>query len=409
MRKELVFLLTFAAGVLCGCSSDDDTGSKNDRKDIELSVEESAIVSVQNSRAFDMLKFYDENTEDKNFIISPLSAQFALGMLANGAHGNTLNELTAALGVESLGELNSLNKRLLRELPKADKKVKFRAANSVWLDNRFEVLPSYSRAVGEWYDAEATSLDLSDVSSIRRINSWCDQKTEGMIPKVLDILNPDAMFYLINSLYFKGEWNENFKFDKANTKDKDFTNIAGIIKKVPMMCNKLTCRYYDGEKYGILKMDFGNGSYSMYIILPDEDFSLGETISLFDGDVWTMTKDNRYIGECNIELPRFKIDSYIDHIPYLKYIGVKDVFYKNDADLSALSQQKIYVSDAFQVSGIEVDENGAEAASVTVIGSVEYDHIPSKKIDFIMNRPFAFVIEETSTKTILFMGCVKDL
>lgn len=176
-----------------------------------------------------------------------------------------------------------------------------------------------------------------------------------------------------------------------------------------MMCNKLTCRYYDGEKYGILKMDFGNGSYSMYIILPDEDFSLGETISLFDGDVWTMTKDNRYIGECNIELPRFKIDSYIDHIPYLKYIGVKDVFYKNDADLSALSQQKIYVSDAFQVSGIEVDENGAEAASVTVIGSVGYDHIPSKKIDFIMNRPFAFVIEETSTKTILFMGCVKDL
>ena len=147
----------------------------------------------------------------------------------------------------------------------------------------------------------------------------------------------------------------------------------------------------------------------MYIILPDEDFSLGETISLFDGDVWTMTKDNRYIGECNIELPRFKIDSYIDHIPYLKYIGVKDVFYKNDADLSALSQQKIYVSDAFQVSGIEVDENGAEAASVTVIGSVGYDHIPSKKIDFIMNRPFAFVIEETSTKTILFMGCVKDL
>lgn len=103
MRKELVFLLSLvAAGVLCGCSSDDDTGSKNDRKDIELSIEESAIVSVQNSRAFDMLKFYDENTDDKNFIISPLSAQFALGMLANGAQGNTLNELTAALGVESL-------------------------------------------------------------------------------------------------------------------------------------------------------------------------------------------------------------------------------------------------------------------------------------------------------------------
>ena len=181
MRKELVFLLSLVAVALTGCSSDDDMGSKNDRKDIELSVEESAIVSVQNSRAFDMLKSYDENTEDKNFIISPLSAQFALGMLANGAHGNTLDELTAALGVESLGELNSLNKRLLRELPKADKKVKFRAANSVWLDNRFEVLPSYSRAVGEWYDAEATSLDLFDVPSVRRILRESGMRTLNLI------------------------------------------------------------------------------------------------------------------------------------------------------------------------------------------------------------------------------------
>lgn len=409
MRKEFIFLLSFAAVVLCGCSSDDDMGPNNERKDIELSPVETAIVAKQNSMAFDMIKFYDENTEDKNFIISPLSAQFALGMLANGAQGSTLNELTAALGVESLGELNMLNKRLLNELPKADRKVNFQAANSMWLNKNFEVLPSYSQAVGEYYGADATSLDLSDESSIRRINSWCDQKTEGMITKVLDIPDPDAMFYLISSLYFKGEWDENFKFDKADTKDKDFTNIYGITKKVPTMSNKFFCRYYDGEKYGILKMDFGNGAYSMYIVLPAEDSSLKETISLLNKGSWDRSMEHLYGGyECRIEFPKFKIDSQVGLIPYMKHIGVKDVLEADKSDLSALSSQATHVTKAFQISGIEVDENGAEAVSVTVIEDVDNMYIP-KKIDFFMNRPFAFVIEETSTKTILFMGCVKDL
>lgn len=311
--------------------------------------------------------------------------------------------------MESLGELNSLNRRLLKEFPKADRLVNFRAANSVWLDDSFDVLSSYSRAVGEWYDADATCLDLSDMSSIRRINSWCDQKTEGMISKVLDMPDSDAMLYLINSLCFKGEWDEDFKFDKANTKNKDFTNIAGITKKVPTMCNELTCRYYDGEKYGILKMDFGNGAYSMYIVLPAEDSSLKETVVLLDGGAWNKAMEHLYGGyKCKIEFPKFKIDSNVGFIPYLKHVGVKDVFDAERADLSAISSHETYVAKAFQISGIEVDENGAEAASVTVVEDVVGSVLP-EEIDFIMNRPFAFVIEETSTKTILFMGCVKDL
>ena len=145
--KTYKFLIV-AAGLLFGaCSNDSDDMGSNERKEIELSRGESGIVSMQNGTAFSMLEYFNENSEVDNFMVSPLSMQFALGMLANGADGNTFAELEKALGEGSLSELNSLNSKLLTELPKADKRTTVELANSIWLDRSFNVYPEYSKSL----------------------------------------------------------------------------------------------------------------------------------------------------------------------------------------------------------------------------------------------------------------------
>ncbi|MDE6813118.1 MAG: hypothetical protein K2J28_04695, partial [Duncaniella sp.] len=141
--KKYSALLLGAAFLFNACSSsDNDGGEANQRKDIVLNVNEIAIVDAQTGSALDMLRYFDSNSQEDNFMVSPLSVQFSLGMLANGAQGKTLDEIATALGSSSLNELNELNRRLLTELPKADKKTTLRSANSAWLNKGFNLLPT---------------------------------------------------------------------------------------------------------------------------------------------------------------------------------------------------------------------------------------------------------------------------
>lgn len=397
--------LLLGLGLMLGSCSSDDEGGNNDRKEINLTAGESEIVAKQNNRAFDMLHYFNANTEKGNFMVSPLSLQYALGMLANGAQGNTLDEITAALGVSSLDEINTLNKRLLDELPKADKKTTLHSANSVWIDNRLDFLPSYSRKVAEYYRAESTKLVLNSTDAMNRINSWCSKHTNGMIPQLLD--EPfDGTFMLINALHFKGEWAKPFK--ERNTRKEDFHNADGSMSKADMMKKTESIPYMQMPDFQLGKLIYGNGAYSMTIILPAEGVSLDQAVNSIDSEMWKRWKSNSNTSECNIDLPKFKISTDFDIRKYLLSIGIKDALDKERADLLAMTDEETFVNYARQVTEITVDEKGTEAAAVTVIGGYT-TCLPNIPTTFHVDRPFAFVIEETSTGAILFTGCVNKL
>lgn len=406
--KKYSALLLGATLLFSGCSSsDNDGGETNQRKDIVLDGNEIEIVNTQNSTAFDMLRYFDSNSKEGNFMVSPLSAQFSLGMLANGAQGKTLDEITAALGSHSLDELNDLNKRLLSELPKADKKIAFRSANSLWLNNGFNILPAYSRSMADFYRAEAATVDLSAEETMKRINDWCSSKTEGMIPTVIkEPYTDNTAFVILNALYFKGEWQKPFKTE--NTVNKEFTNADGTVSNVATMCKEENMYYFKGEKYELARMNYGNGAYAMTLLLPSKDSSLGEVLQTLNPYAWSTWKRGCEIRDCNLEMPKFSIATHFELDDYFKSIGIKEVYDSAKADLSAMSDKAVYLSKSDQFTRIAVDEKGTVATAVTKLEG-EYTDVIHQPVEFHVNRTFAFIIEETSTGAILFTGRVNKL
>lgn len=405
MKKQnallLIFVLLFSA-----CSSD-DKGENNVRKDIVLGIHEIGIVNTQINSTFDMLRYFDTSSDEPNFMVSPLSMQFALGMLANGAQGKTLDDITAVLGCNSIGDFNSLNKRLLSELPKADRKTSLRIANSVWLNDGFNVLPSYSRSVADFYRADATTIDLSTEKAVKKINEWCSANTDGMIPKVISSpYSDEATFIILNALYFKSEWQQPFKTE--NTVSKDFNNADGTVSKVPTMCKDENMYYFKTEKYELARMNYGNGTYAMILLLPSKDTPLGEALQALDSYAWSTWKKDRIIRDCKLEMPKFNITTYFELDEYFKRIGLGEVYDGEKADLSAMSDRNTYLAKSEQFTSIEVDEKGTVATSVTKFVGGDTD-IYFEEVEFHIDRPFAFIIEETSTGAILFTGRINKL
>ena len=393
--------------IIASCSSDDDGNGNNPRKKIELTPEEAVIASDGQSMALNMLKYFAVNSENDNFMVSPLSAQFCLGMLANGASGNTLKEFVTELNVTSLSELNSLNQRLSTELPKVDKKTAFRNANSMWLNKDFQVLPDYSLILSKVYNADATSLDLTTMSAVNKINRWCSDKTNGMISKIFsEPLSDQVDMLLINALYFKGEWSE--PFEKGNTSDKEFTNADGSKVKVPMMQDSQTIRCLRSTDHYMFSLNYGNEAYRMIVILPYEGYNLGGVLESFSMDDWAKWKREGQVMECSLWMPKFKIDTDLRLNDFLLYLGIKDAFNPTNADFSNLSQKNVLLSDVWQLTSIEVDEKGTEAAAVTIGGIM--DSLPiGPDMEIHVDRPFAFLIEETSTGAVLFAGRINKM
>lgn len=354
-----------------------------------------------------MLDFYNQNATEDNFIISPLSAQFALGMLANGAEGNTLDELNNALGVSSLNEFNSLNKRLLKQLPQVDKKSCFKAANSIWLQEGFDVLPSYYSTVSSHYQAEAATLDLTSIDGINEINKWCSSKTDGVIPQIVtEPYNDGISLVLLNALYFKGEWSK--PFDSSKTIEGDFYNADGTKSSVDKMCDKKIVDYYENEKLKMIRLNYGNSAYRMSFILPNENFTLSEALADIDKTEWdSWSKSGQNLTKCDLQLPKFKIEFFTEIDSYLKSLGVNDIYDSPKADFSSLSMTPVCISGVCQKSVIEIDESGTVTASATIIGNSWADLYENS--EFSADRPFAFVIDEQSTGAILFVGAVNKL
>jgi serpin B len=394
--------------LLLSCQSDDPVPTPNERKDIPLSRSEVEMTALGNEFAFNFFKTIVQNERTVNVFVSPLSASIALSMTANGSAGTTLEEMKTTLGFKdySLDEMNAYYKKLVNGLLTVDNTTTLGIANSIWIKEGFKVKQPFIDLNKEVYDAEVRNLDFNSPQSVDVINRWCSDKTNARITDVLESIDPDTRLFLINALYFKGIWTS--KFDKRNTAPDDFTAISGQKNKVNMMHQECTAPYTSDEGLQIVELPYGNEAFGMVILLPEESLDIDRVIDRLTPADWDKWMQGLSAHTIDLKLPKFKLEYHRELNGDLMRMGMTTPF-QNGADFSKMSDADLYIGMVKQDTFVEVNEEGTEAAAITVVGMLGTSAGRPQVIPFHVNRPFIYMIKEKSTGAILFMGKMGQL
>ena len=401
----LIGACCLSVGMLTSCSEDEPVAPniKYNPGTVKLTAAQQAQVENSNEFAW---KFFKEVSkgEQQDVFVSPLSVTYALGMLSNGAVGDTQKEILEGLEFHSgkVDDVNSLCHQLMIESPILDKSTQLSMANAVVANKKIQLQPTFQSVVKKQYDALVASKDFGSPATLSFINQWASDHTQGMVPKILERINPDGVSYLLNALYFKGIWYR--QFDKKHTKKEAFTKADGTKSQVQMMHQKEQFLIGENEMYQTVVLPYGNGSYEMIVVLPREGKKLSDVLVAMNGKQWKDNLKNTYSSEVDLKLPRFTSVYNRELNDVLKLLGMNAMFDPSKANLTKMSAVSSFVSMVLQKAKIEVDEEGSKAAAVTVVETLTTAAPPSRPIMFHANRPFMYAIAEHSTGTIFFMG-----
>ncbi|HCM20585.1 MAG TPA: hypothetical protein DIC46_07365, partial [Porphyromonadaceae bacterium] len=354
---------------------------------------------------------FDEERADKdaNFMVSPFSLSMALAMTWNGADGETKKAMQETLKMDAYSdeELNAYYQKMKDALLKTDPSTKLSIANSIWTNQFVSIKPAFIDVNKKYYDAEVQAVDFSDVKTKDRINRWASDNTNGLIQSVLDKTQREDLMYLLNAIYFKGIWTS--KFDAKNTSKKLFTQEDGTRKEVDMMHQTAEFNYTADETVQAVQLPYGNQAFSMLVLLPQEGKQLQDVVPVLkEGDYWAHFTSGLHNAEVELSLPKFKTEysKRLNDI-LIDKMGM-GIAFSNAADFSRMSDQDANISFVKQDTYIGTDEEGTEAAAVTVVGIIETSlPVQPEKVVFNANKPFVYVIKENSTGAVLFMGTVK--
>lgn len=433
MKKSLLsaFILMATSSFVLSCSSssateEEDWGESkkivnmlSEPQPIQLTAEQKVFANDNNQFTLNFLKTVNEvDQSGKSFIYSPLSITYVLGMVNDAAIGNTEKELEQTLGFHKGGikAVNDYCKKLIEGLPKVDNKVTLDIANAIFLNKDYALKQQFQQDMQDYYDAKAEALDFSSPQTLEHINGWCNDKTKGMIPKILDEVNPYTVSYLLNAIYFKADWAS--KFDSKNTKEETFTTETGSTT-LPMMHQYVLISYLKTNTYSAVILPYGNSLWNMTVMLPEEGATIDDlikqvTLSRLPNNPGWMCGTGGYFYqgyEVDLKLPRFETSSDTDElglVELMKKMGIKQAFDSDFAEIPNMCEDRnLYISMMRQKAKIKVNEEGSEAAAVTVAGmdlatAVGPQEYP--KATFHANRPFVYVISEASSGVILFVG-----
>ena len=395
---------------LSSCKNDGDVVYMlPEKKPILLSEEQKQMRDNNNEFAWRLFQTMQAQQGDVSTVLSPVSVTYMLGMLNAGAAGTTRDEITAALGFgDDPTAVNEYCKKLIDGAPNVDPAATVRIANSVCVNSArgLSLLKQYISDMMSYYNAQTEAMDFTQNSSLEKINKWCSRNTSGMIPSILDQINPDAAMYLLNAIYFNADWTE--KFDENDTRNSSFTMPDGEIVTRPLMHRKAVAQGSESELCSMLRIPFGSGGYSMYVMLPAEGYTTSDLINNMNEQALTehLNAIDRTPHEVDILIPKFDIMSDIDLMEILKSMGIRSAFNANVADFSNMSNTPLYVTMMKQIAKIEVNEDGAKASAVTIseLGVTSPGPIHYEKAEFHATRPFLYLIMEESTRSIFFIG-----
>ena len=412
MKSFLLFATGISLCILISCQQTLSHKPFVELSSLELSEEEMPMVSISNDFACSFFQKMNEQEKGQSFFISPLSAQFNLGMVANGASGETLQEIESVLSASGskLQSINSYFLKLMNNLPQLDSTTIFQSANSIWIHDESPIKATFQQINQKYFLAETQNLDFSDPKSTDIINQWTKEQTQGRISKILDQTMGNCI--LINTLFFKGGWI--FPFDPAETRQENFYPVSG--KKHPVSMMHLSDQWFAFHKAELFEMatlPYGNDSYAMTVILPKKGVSIDSCIATFSEANWKawLSASDSISCMLDLKLPSIKLDYKSNIIPTFQKMGIHDAFNANCADFSRMTDMPAYISEIEQFTRLEVTETGTVAAAATITNVVfESEIVPEiTPYPFHVNRPFLLVIHENKTGLILFMGKMMDI
>lgn len=406
MTTRRVVLSLLLALPLAACSDTPSGPSPITELPRALSVTEQAVIDGSNSFAFDLFREVAAADAGENIFISPLSASMALGMTMNGARGETFEAMRSTLGFQGLGqpEINRAYRSLIGLLRGLDPKVQMLVGNSIWYRDTFPFHRAFFDTTRTYFDAEVAGLDFNNPAAVTTINRWVDRSTKGKISEILERIDDDVVMYLINAIYFKGDWSQ--QFAKGDTHDAPFYDASGSgpLGTVKMMNREGSILSARGVNYEAADLSYGGGAFSMTIILPDRGVSVSEVAAALGPAEWAALTNRLAKGNRNLSLPKFRLEYKKLLNQPLVDLGMGVAFMPYDADFTGMSPlgRELYISKVLQKTFVDVNEQGSEAAAVT---SVEVRVVCAcGPAEFRVDRPFIFAIRERLTGTILFLG-----
>jgi len=366
------------------------------------------LAAANTGFAFDLFGQVAQEQPDANIFISPFSVSTVLQMIDNGAAGATRQELERVLHTDDL-PTNTLNAACesLNQSLKSQTNVILELANAIWYQQGIPLRPGFVSANKEFFRAELGAVDFGNPQSAQTINDWADQSTHGKIQQVVSWPFPAATrVVLANAIYFKGKWQR--PFDKKDTKPHAFHLAGGGEAQVPMMWQHGHFDYQRGLGFQAVRLPYTGRQLWMEIFLPDTSSSLVKLLARFN----SASERNKMLEDFfeqdgTLALPRFKLEYNIELNDSLQALGMEHAFH--NADFSAMSSEPLALSEVKQKSYIAVDEEGTEAAAVTtgMMRAVAMER-PINPFEMIVDRPFFFVIQDSQTRSVLFMGVVYD-
>ncbi len=373
-----------------------------------LSSTEKQVASATSSFALNLFDQVAVQEQGKNFFISPLSVSMALAMTLNGANGQTYTDMQNTLGLSGLNndEINKSYQTLMARFTALDPNVTFNIANSIWYRNTFSVIDTFLTVDQTYFNADVKPLDFSDPNAANTINSWISDKTNGKIPSVISPpINAGTVMFLINALYFNGTWK--YEFDPANTTNQPFYLLSGASENVATMMVRDTLKYCSDSVFQVVELPYGNGDYSMLVLLPSSKSSFSNAEASLNQTEVNSIINGLTVKDVEVSLPKFKVEYNTELIPALTKMGMGIAFELGLADFTRINRDTpLVITHVLHDTYVDVNEKGTEAAAVTVvvigIGAVE------EGIPFDVDRPFLFLIKENLNNTVMFMGAVVD-
>lgn len=398
---KLLMLLSVLSLAFTGCTvSNPSNGSGDNKIDTPIISNKVSGEAITFKDEFNILKFMPD---DKNYMVSPFSLKMAMSLAANGADGTTKDEILTAFGIDNLDSYNTAAKELI-ERYEGTSSVKLNVANSIWLNKDvagkdIKFTDEYKKLVSEYYKGTASEEDAKNIAM--KINSWVEKKTNNKIKNLLPEGDAKFLSVLVNTIYFKGEWAE--QFEEYATKEEDFTDRNGKVEKTDFMHKTERYRFYEDENMKMVRVPYKGGKTAMYLVLPTNEDKMDIATAL----------DNMNSYKVRLSFPKFKTEYSLSFKEILKHIGIEKAFEKWEAEFDEVmfkgvkEGENVYVDDVLQKTFIEVDENGTEAAAATAVIMNKATSIgPGMEEikEFKADRPFIYFIKDDVTHEVLFIG-----
>jgi serpin B len=366
------------------------------------------LLEANSNFGFRLFSQLVEQDPNQNIFMSPLSIAMALDMTYNGAEGQTSTDMadTLSIGEMSLEEVNAANLALRNYLSRTSSEVELAIANSLWAREGIDFKAEFLDRNRQYYGAEVTSLDFDDPGAPEAINQWVSDNTNGKINKIADRVDPNMVLFLINAIYFNGQWT--IEFDEELTHDGTFYLSDGSEKQHPMMRQSGDYQYLENDSFQAVSLPYGEGEMSMYLFLPKEGSSLDDFLSTLDAQTWGSWLGQFSQREGGILLPKFKVEYETELVDSLKLLGMEVAFDSDRANFDGMHNTitDLYISEVKHKAFIEVNEVGTEAAAVTSVGvgvtSIQPDQ--PARFSFVADHSFFYAIRDNYTGSVVFMG-----